>query len=186
MPRRDYLKDPIIRKAIETEQVTGVRYCSKCDKFLPLAQFRDNGKRLYMCIPHLRERARIATMGTLPNHAYNNLRCKARPDMLEFGHTKMLISRSEVIDMLTEEQITNFREYCLIPRRPDVPLSIQNSVVVTSPQRMYLIGRWRKSKDPHQYMRDLRHILKPAVFPEDNDPPGQGVGSKDLPHLLEN
>ena len=170
MPRREYMKDPIIRKAIETEQVTGVRYCSKCDKFLPLAQFRDNGKRIYMCIPHLREKSRIECMGTLPKRAFNNLRCKARPDMLEFGHTKMNIGRTAVLDMLTEEQITNNNEYCLMPRRPDMPLSISNSIILSSPQRMYLIGRWRKSRDAHQYMRDLRHILKPAIFPEENIP----------------
>jgi hypothetical protein len=170
MPRRGFLKDPMIKKAIETEHITGVRYCSSCDKFLPLDQFRQTGKRLYMCLPHVRERALIDTMGTLPRHAYNNLRCKARPDMFEFGHSKMNLRRKDVIDMLTDEQITNFREYCLIPKRPDMPLSVSNAIIVTSPQRMYLIGRWRKTKDAHKYMHDLRHILKPATFPEDDDP----------------
>ena len=170
-PRKGFKKDPAIMQAIATEHITGVRYCSSCDKFLPLDQFRVNGRRLYMCIPHMRERARIEVMGTLPKHAYNNLRCKARPDMLEFGHTKMNIRRQEVIDMLTEEQITNFREYCLMPKRPDVPLSLSNSIVLTSPQRKYLIGRWRKTRDATKYMYDLNHILKPATFPEDDDPP---------------
>ena len=91
--------------------------------------------------------------------------------MLEFGHTKMNIRRQEVIDMLTEEQITNFREYCLMPKRPDIPLSLSNSIVLTSPQRKYLIGRWRKTRDATKYMYDLNHILKPATFPEDDDPP---------------
>ncbi len=169
-PRPSRSQNPFTRQSIEDEQATGERFCSKCDHFLPLDQFRKTGKRLFMCLPHLRERARIETMGTLPKHAFNNLRCKARPDMFEFGHTKMEIKRKEVIEMLTEEQITNFRDYCLMPRRPDRPLSMFNSILLTSPQRMYLIGRWRKTRDAIKYMYDLNHILKPATFPEDDDP----------------
>lgn len=170
MPQRAYLKDPIIKKAIETERVTGVRYCSKCDKFLPIDQFRDRKtQRLFVCIPHMREMARIRCMGTVPRRAYNSLRCRARQDMLEFGHTKMNIRRAEIIDMLTEEQIAHHGEFCLVPRRPDRPLSLSNSIILSSPQRMYLMGRWRKSRDAIQYMRDLRHILKPAVFSEEED-----------------
>jgi hypothetical protein len=170
-PHKGFKKDPAIMQAIATEHLTGVRSCSSCDKFLPLDQFWVNDRRLYMCIPHMRERARIEVMGRLPKHAYNNLRCKARPDMIEFGHTKMNIRRQEVIDMLTEEQITNFREYCLMPKRPDIPLSLANSIVLTSQQRKYLIGRWRKTRDTVKYMYDLNHILKPATFPEDDNPP---------------
>lgn len=165
--RRAYLKNPVIKKAIETEHLTGVRYCSKCDKFLPLDQFRDSckGKRQYICIPHIREKARIEAMGTKPKRAYNILRSMARPDMLEFGHAKMNLGRPTVIAMLSEEHINNPGEYCLMPKRPDRPLSVANSIIITRPQRLYLITRWRKSHDHKQYMRDLWHILEPEQFP---------------------
>ncbi len=175
--RRAYLKNPVIKKAIETEHLTGVRYCSKCDKFLPLDQFRDScrGKRQYICIPHIREKARIEAMGTKPKRAYNILRSMARPDMLEFGHTKMNFGRPTVIAMLSEEHINNPGEYCLMPKRPDRPLSVTNSIIITRPQRLYLISRWRKTHDHKQYMRDLWHILEPERFPTaeaEEDSPG--------------
>ena len=169
-PRKGYKKDRVVMEGIKREHITGNRYCSSCDKFLPLDQFRHNGRRLYMCLPHLRQQAHEENMGTPPKHAHNNLRCKARPDMFEFGHTKMNMGRNEVIAMLTEEQIANFREYCLMPRRPDQPLSQTNSIILTSPQRMYLIGRWRKTRDTLKYMHDLNHILKPPGPLEDDTP----------------
>jgi hypothetical protein len=173
--RRAYLKDPNIKKAIESEHLTGVRYCSKCDKFLSLDQFKPpagKNKRQFMCISHLREKARIEAMGTKPKRAYNILRSMARPDMIEFGHLKMNIGRPAVLHMLSEEHIANPGEYCLMPKRPDRPLSVPNSIILTRPQRLYLINRWRKTKDAQQYMRDLWHLLESppsssSLFPAD-------------------
>lgn len=182
--RRAYLKDPNIKKAIESEHLTGVRYCSKCDKFLPFDQFRAitaKCKRQYMCIPHIREKARIEAMGTMPKRAYNILRSMARPDMIEFGHTKMNLGRPAVIGMLSEEHIATPGEFCLMPKRPDRPLSLPNSIILSRPQRLYLINRWRKSRDAEQYMRDLWHLLEPGVFPTDAveaGKPASGIASE--------
>jgi hypothetical protein len=59
-----------------------------------------------------------------------------------------------------------------MPKRPDRPLSVPNSIILTRPQRLYLINRWRKTKDAQQYMRDLWHLLESppsssSLFPAD-------------------
>jgi len=160
-PRKGYMKDPAIRQAIHAENATGLRYCSWCDKFLPVNQFKKTGPRMYVCIPHIREKGLLYTLGTPSNRAFNAIRCKARQDMLEFGFKSMCITKHEVIAKLSEEQMAHYSDYCLIPKRPDIPLSEANSIMVTATQRIYIFRNWRKTRDTDQYIRDLEHILKP-------------------------
>ena len=79
--------------------------------------------------------------------------------MVMFGHKKMVLPRKELMKMLTERQIENFSEYCVIPRRPSEILTIENAVVVGTHQRRYVVGRWRRTRDFGQYERDLELLL---------------------------
>ncbi len=139
-----------------------MRFCIKCDKMLPLDQFKTR-KRKYLCITHVRELKKHYALGTHEKRAFNSLRCRARTDMLLFGMTHMVMSQKQVASMLTEEQMTNFSKYCLMPRRPDQPLTLENSIVATSVQRKFVVGNWRSARDPDQYERDLQYILGAPV-----------------------
>ena len=147
-----------VNAAIRTEQETGMRMCVKCDKLLPLDQF-DQKIRHYMCISHLKELHNHNTLGTHEKRAFNSIRCRAHADMLMFKQGKMYLPKSLVLTMLTKEQIANFSGYCIIPRRPDQPISKDNSIVVTSAQRRYIVSQWKASQDADQYERNLNHIL---------------------------
>jgi hypothetical protein len=158
------LRQPPTNVAIRTEQETGKRFCIKCDKLLPLEQFKTN-KRKYLCITHLRAMKKHYALGTHEKRAFNSLRCRARTDMLMFGMSRMVMGQKQVKTMLTPEQMTNFSKYCLIPKRPDQPLTEGNSIIVTSVQRTYVVGNWRSTRDADQYERDLHYILSAPVEP---------------------
>jgi hypothetical protein len=147
-----------VNAAVRTENETGMRLCTRCDKLLPLDQFRAR-KRQYVCIPHLRLIQIHETLGTPEKRAFNSLRCRARSDMLLFHQDRMFMPRTLVTELLTAEQMANFSTYSIIPKRPDQPLSKDNSIVVTSSQRIFIVAKWRSTRDPDQYERELNHIL---------------------------
>lgn len=151
-------KKPRTNTGLRTEQETGMRFCIQCDELLPLDKFRTQ-KREYMCISHYRKMRVQFTLGTQEKRAFNSLRCKARSDMLLFNQERMFMPRTLVKSMLTAEQTTNFSAYSIIPKRPDQPLSEDNSIIVTSAQRIYVVAKWRTSRDSDQYERDLNYIL---------------------------
>ena len=143
---------------IKVEQLSGLRLCKACNMLLPLDQFRPKRSR-FMCLYHLRASRRNLILGTDEKRAFNSLRCKARQDMVMFGHKHMTISRQAVNSKLSEEQIKNFNMYCIIPRRPDTPLTNENSIIVTSFQRKYVMAKWRVTRDADMYEQDLKYIL---------------------------
>ena len=141
-----------------TEKLSGKRLCLRCDQLLPLDKFSQK-KREFTCIIHQRARKLKIATATQEKRAFNSLRSRARFDMVMFGHKKMVLPRKELMKMLTERQIENFSEYCVIPRRPSEILTIENAVVVGTHQRRYVVGRWRRTRDFGQYERDLELLL---------------------------
>ena len=155
---------------VKTEQLSGLRLCKGCNMLLPLDQFRPKRGK-YMCLAHLRAARRRHILGTNEKRAFNSLRCKARQDMIMFGHDRMAISRQQFNSMLSEEQMRHFSLYCMIPLRPDKPLTHDNVVIVTSFQRKYIVAKWRIAHDPDQYERDLEYILAAPLYTCDKGAP---------------
>ncbi len=147
-----------ISAAIRTELETGMRMCIKCEKLLPLDQFRTS-RRNYLCISHSREACLHYAMGTHEKRAYNSIRCRAHTDMIMFNQEKMFLPRTLVVAMLTKEQMDNYKGHCIIPKRPDKPISKDNAVAVTSVQRRSVVNAWKTSRDADQYESDLNQIL---------------------------
>ena len=154
------------------DKQTTTRYCSDCKCMRPLQMFRP-GNSKSKCMEHLREAQRRYVLGTADKRAFNALRCKARADMPLFQQGHMKISRSEVTKMLTTAQIRNFSRFCLVPLRPDLPLTADNLAVVSSPERKLIVGNYRYSRDPQEYQRDLRRILLMRIQAECRAAPGQ-------------
>ena len=61
--------------------------------------------------------------------------------------------------MLNEEQIENYVKYCMVPRHPEQPLDIDNSVIITTIQRAYIVAGWKAIRDPAKYTSDLEFVL---------------------------
>jgi hypothetical protein len=143
---------------IKAELMTGMRMCSKCDKLLPLDQF-DTRRRYYLCLPHLKQFQHENVLGTPEKRAYNSIRCRARADMILFKQKRIHLPMALVLSLLTKEQLQNSSTVCVIPKRPDAPLSKDNCVVVTSSQRRYIVARWKENRDADHYEAILKHTL---------------------------
>jgi hypothetical protein len=142
-----------------TEQHSGMRLCTECDKLLPLDNLRPH-VRTHLCIAHLRAQKMKTLLGTHNKCAFNSHRCRARQDILMFGHKNIAIPRKLVTALLIEAQMEDFSRHCIVPKNPDQILSKDNIVVVTSFQRSYIVNHWRVTRDSAQYMRDLAFILE--------------------------
>ena len=141
-----------------TELQSGLRLCLHCNKLLTLDKFKPH-RRDYICIDHQRAKGRHQVLGTAEKRAFNSFRCRARFDMLMFGHKKMQLSRQDLLKIITPQQLENFSQYCVIPRKPDEVLTVDNAVIVGSYQRRYIIGRWKHEHDANQYEQDLAFVL---------------------------
>lgn len=161
--RREYLQDPIIRGGIAREQQSGLRFCSCCDAFLPLAEFKAGPTRIFMCLKHARAYALHKVLGTTPKKAFNTLRCRVKNDMEAFGQTKMCISHKEFMSKLSEEQTLNFSDYALVPRRPSNPITTLNSVIVTTEQRKFLVTLFKRTKNADEYEKALLYFISPST-----------------------
>jgi len=71
----------------------------------------------------------------------------------------MNISRTKVLTMISDEQVAQFSQYCLIPLRPDKPLAEDNAVIVSTDKRRFVINTWRKQKDADAYERNLKNVI---------------------------
>ena len=136
-----------------------VRFCRKCMAVLPISSFRNEPKVRFLCTKHLRDERKKYVVGTPILRAFNALRCRARQDVFTFGFTKMQITRSQMIALLSDEHVANFSQYSLIPLRPDKPLSSDNAIIVSVEKRRYVVGVWRKTRDPDEYVKNLKLIL---------------------------
>jgi hypothetical protein len=107
----------------------------------------------------LRAKKRHHILGTHEKRAFNSMRCRVRQDMAIFGQTCMALSRQELVETLSKEQMENYPKYCLVPRNPNQSFSIENSAVVTALQRSYIVGRWKVSRDVDEYQCNVKLML---------------------------
>jgi hypothetical protein len=61
--------------------------------------------------------------------------------------------------LLSKQQMDNYKDYCIIPLFADKPFNPHNAVVVTTAQRMYILGKWRKTHNVEEYLDDVRLLL---------------------------
>jgi hypothetical protein len=136
-----------------------MRFCRMCDKLMPIASFAI-GKRRYLCIDHHRALKREDVLGTPEKRAFNSLRCRARRDMVMFGHPRMEMGMKQLLSMLSAEQIAEYTKYSLVPIVPSKPLTKDNAVIITGSQRKFVFGNWKSSsQDDTKYKSALEFIL---------------------------
>jgi hypothetical protein len=141
-----------LSSAPQTQQ----RFCRECNKMMPIEKFAPHrpGKQ---CIDHFREMRRRVVLGTPLKRMFNSLRCRCYQDMRLFNQKTMAITLERVRELLTPQQMESYSNYCIIPNDPSLPLSHDNSTAVTSYQRRYIVGCWKK--DPAAYGGALQLML---------------------------
>jgi hypothetical protein len=139
-----------------SEQESGKRFCITCDKMLPLSEFAI-GTRRYKCVTHFREMRRAIVLGTPERRAISSIRSRLRQDMILFGHTSIELSVHSIKAMLLPHQ--DCSKHCIIPRNPDLKLTKDNAITVTTAQRRYIVSSWKTTRLASTYCSSLEHIL---------------------------
>ena len=75
----------------------------------------------------------------------------------------MTIRKSDVIKILTPDQVANYSDWALVPRDPTMQTSKDNVELVTVYQRRCLVKSWKKHHDAAQYMDLLRRLMEQPV-----------------------
>ena len=134
-------------------------YCKKCDDFLPLDKFKQR-KDTKLCYTHLKERDRLNKRRNQAIRALNSYRTKAYADMLTFGMKRININGRDILTILSQDQISNFTNWSMVPRRPDQEITQGNVVMITSAQRRYLVATWKLTKNADEYENNLKNLLQ--------------------------
>jgi hypothetical protein len=142
----------------QTEEATGLRYCNgACKSLLPLSKFRSKQKPKTLCHECHKQKSRDFFNTTI-RLAYNSLVCRARSDTHLFKQTKMNISMTQFMLMVTPAQMENFAAWAIVPKDPLKTVSHENSTVILSYQRRFLISRWKRHQEPERYAKELMSL----------------------------
>jgi hypothetical protein len=157
------MKPIYVLQAIERE--IGQRFCVECDKLRPVDAFASRGRDYkYSCKEHVRAKRRKEVFGSLEKHAFNTLRCRARQDMLVFGHKNMVMGITQIMLQLTAEQLADYSKFALIPIVPSLPLTASNVMVITNVNRHFVIESWKTSgRDDAKYKEAVDFIIKSPI-----------------------
>ncbi len=148
------------------EKETGTRYCRDCDRLLPLDKFDLTLKNTrFLCKMHTKAAYHAWGYGTDERRAFSTFKAKLQADRKLFDQDRVEIKKTDMVKIVKPEHISHASEWCIIPRKPDIPISGDNMVMATIYVRRCLIKRWRENKDPQQYTALLEHMLEHGVSP---------------------
>ena len=133
-------------------------YCKQCDDFLPPDIFR-HPKEHKLCYKHQKEYERFKMRKNQTIRALNSYSTKAYMDMLTFGMKRINIKGSDMLTLLNPDQIANFTNWSMVPRRPDKEITNDNVAIITSAQRRYLVATWKLTKNSDEYESNLYNLL---------------------------
>ncbi len=142
-----------------TEVETGMRFCRGCNGLVPLDQFPAERHR-HTCTYHTSERRRKEVLGTPEKRAFNSIRCRARKDMIVFGHQRMFMGIKQVMSLMSAEQLADYKNFALVPIVPSQPISKCNVAVIGEAKRKALMANWKATnQDDAQYGRSLGLVI---------------------------
>jgi len=132
-----------------------LRYCRECKAMLPVDRFSQKNRRFY-CLDHFRLLRRWHRTGTLEKHAVDFLRIKCLKDKKIFRQTCINLTINDVRQMVQTKfgeslDLSNIREWCIVPMNPMQVLSPCNALVVSAEHRKRLIDGWKDSYDESAY-----------------------------------
>jgi hypothetical protein len=130
------------------------RYCRECKALLPLERFSQANRRFF-CREHYRLLKTWHKYGTPEKRAIEKFRNKALLDKNVFGHPNIAITKKDIKDITTPEQMEKYPLWAIVPVHPDQPLAPKNAIVVSTPHRKHLTAAWKQNHDVDEYRRIL-------------------------------
>ena len=141
----------VLSKPTKVPDLNGVRFCRVCNEFLPIDMF-PIGQRRFTCRPHLWERIGKKSRKALLLKPRKRLlasiwtRCYKDARMLGLSLVLKQADISRILDTI-EEQSPNLciDEVALVPRELSVPMSKENTVLVSKQERQALLDKLRRA-----------------------------------------
>lgn len=156
---KEEMETGVINVHMRAEQITGTRYCKACDCILPLDQFTP-GKKRHLCSTHMKKQKKELYYNTKDQKALSSFQSRYYHDLHVFGQEKLVLSKRDIVNVWTEEQITNHAKWCIVPKHPDKMMTKDNFAFVTSDQRKYLVSNWKFKKDVNEYINELKLFIE--------------------------
>jgi len=69
-----------------------------------------------------------------------------------FGQAKLQLSKRDLLDLCSQRSKAPGQGLYVVPRRPSLPLSSTNAVLVSKLQRRYLLALWKLTQDEEAYV----------------------------------
>jgi hypothetical protein len=107
--------------------------------------------RRFVCREHLR----LLVYGTPEKRAIATFRKKALLDKNTFDQPAINITRKDIKDIATPEQMENYPLWAIVPIHPDRPLDSENATVVSVAHRRHLTAAWKQNHNISEYQRIL-------------------------------
>ena len=85
-------------------------------------------------------------------HALYKMWHLAYIDKNVFGQAKLHLAQSHLLDLCKQNNNEPEQGLYVVPRRPGLPLSSTNAVLVSKLQRKYLLALWKLTKDEEAYV----------------------------------
>jgi hypothetical protein len=147
-----------------TEKATGLRYCSAmCNALLPADRFRAKQRPRNVCHMCHKEQKR-GYFNTQLKLAYNSLLTRARCDRSIFKQSKLSITLQELLLILNPTQIEKYSAWAIVPKNPCEVVTKENSVVIPSYQRRFLVSRWKVHRDQKLYEEELGSLPVESII----------------------
>ena len=141
----------VLSKPTKVPDLNGVRFCRVCNEFLPIDMF-PIGQRRFTCRPHLWERIGKKSRKALLLKPRKRLlasiwtRCYKDARMIGLSLVLKQADIDRILDTI-EEQGPNLciDEVALVPRELSVPMSKENTALVSKQERQALLDKLRRA-----------------------------------------
>ena len=133
----------------------GLRYCTHCENFIPLAKF-PSGPRRHVCKKHMwiasGKNSNQKMLRDPRKRALHRLWSRAYKDAKFFKQPRVAITQAEIGQLLTGGMVSGAGKhgelltaggFAIVPRDPTEVLSLSNSAIVPTSARRVLMKRWK-------------------------------------------
>jgi len=134
----------------------GVRFCTHCEDFVPLAKFQSGGPRRYVCKFHMYiasgQRSSKKMLSDPQKRALHQLWGRAFKDSKLFKQPRIAITQAEIAKILAfaapggvgkSGVLYAAKVFAIVPSDPTKALSAANSALVSTSTRSLLMRQWK-------------------------------------------
>ena len=139
----------------------GMRFCRKCDRYLPESNFHKGPARRFLCREHLKQHNNHMRYCDPVRRAVTQLKQRAWSDLRWFNQQRVEISLRTLETLLKDDQLVNPREWAILPINPDKPISNTNVKIIPNEARKRIVAIWRRGNNVKHYQEMLDALDEP-------------------------